>query len=317
MVIPAIWLNSDMVCRQCAVLKSVILRSLYIYIYGLLRLIRYVNNCVYFVFSFDLISISRIVPSHLPHCARKRVLTDNVDHEGAKDHHPTPATIGRCGQGFHFHFTVGVPTVRLLRFSACWWPVNHFVAFCGFCGLSFFLHPSSLHFPLHLMLSLSLPFWVILMAALMEKSSLTCEHVLLWNDWKEKVIDMNTSNLAWKVISKEASKNSYKNSIEIYPLRMRIHPLDSESRNSLCQGLGIKKTDSKQLAGRDCNCSTDCDKWLCATLWTACLSGHGGGGAEAVKLIFTRLQVQWLTLPSLSANRLDGAGGGRQGRNWC
>lgn len=57
------------------------------------------------------------------------------------------------------------------------------------------------------------------MAALMEKSSLTCEHVLLWKDWKEKVIDMNTSNLAWKVIYKEAynsegSKNYYKNSIE-------------------------------------------------------------------------------------------------------
>lgn len=174
-----------MVYRQCAVLKSVILRSLYIYIYGLLRLIRYVNNCVYFVFSFDLISISRIMPSHLPHCARKRVLTDNVDHEGAKDHHPTPATIGRCGQGFHFHFAVGVPIVRLLRFSACWWPVNHFVAFCGFCGLSFFLHPSpfvaSLSSPLDAF-SLSLSFWVILRPALMEKSSLTCEHVLLWKD---------------------------------------------------------------------------------------------------------------------------------------
>lgn len=162
------------------------------------------------------------MPSLLPHCARKRVLTDNVDHEGAKDHHPTPATIGRCGQGFHFHFAVGVPIVRLLRFSACWWPVNHFVAFCGFCGLSFFLHPSafvaSLSSPLDAF-SLSLSFWVILRSALMEKTSLTCEHVLLWKDWKEKVIDMNTSNLAWKVIYKEVynsegSKNYYKNSVE-------------------------------------------------------------------------------------------------------
>lgn len=145
--------------------------------------------------SFDLNTISRVMPSQLFHCARIRFTYWQCGSWRSQRPQPSPSHHREVWAEVPFPFhswrshcsPVEIfcePVVRVPFCSPQWFVRSKFIPFS----------PRRLTF-LFTWFFFSVPRWVTLKPALLEESPLTLEHVLLWTDWKEKEKVIDTSNL--------------------------------------------------------------------------------------------------------------------------